>query len=98
MHVLSEVAPVAELAFPASHARQVSADVADGVELRVVSRLDDLLYCLRITSTHPYLYFPASHILQDPGPSTSLYFPAGQASQSVSDVDPLPNSHDEQVV
>ena len=46
MHVLSEVAPVAELAFPASHARQVSADVADGVELRVVSRLDDLLYCL----------------------------------------------------
>ena len=35
MQVLSEVAPVAELAFPASHARQVSTEVADWVELRV---------------------------------------------------------------
>ena len=33
VHVLSDVAPVVELAFPASHARQVSDEVADGVEL-----------------------------------------------------------------
>ena len=33
VHVLSDVAPVIELAFPASHARQVSDEVADGVEL-----------------------------------------------------------------
>ena len=33
VHELSDVAPVVELAFPASHARQVSDEVADGVEL-----------------------------------------------------------------
>ena len=33
VHVPSDVAPVVELAFPASHARQVSDEVADGVEL-----------------------------------------------------------------
>ena len=33
VHVLPDVAPVVELAFPASHARQVSDEVADGVGL-----------------------------------------------------------------
>ena len=33
VHVFAEVAPVVELAFPASHAKQVSAEVADEVEL-----------------------------------------------------------------
>ena len=41
------------------------------------------------------LYLPASQSLQISGPSKSLYFPAGQGSQSVvAPTDPLPNPHD----
>ena len=33
VHILSDVIPVVELAFPASHAKQVKLEVTDGVDL-----------------------------------------------------------------
>ena len=100
-HVLSDVAPKVELAFPASHGRQVSADMAEREELRVFSDVRSVLLpssLLHLSSRllhHAHLCFPAPHRLQVPGPSTSLYCPAGQGSQSVSEMDPLPSPHDE---
>lgn len=100
-HVFSDVAPKVELAFPASHGRQVSADVAEREELRVFADVRSVLLpssLLHLSSRllhHAHLCFPAPHRLQVPGPSTSLYCPAGQGSQSVSEMDPLPSPHDE---
>ena len=76
IHVLPDVAPVVELAFPASHAKQVSDEVADGVELKRPAA-----HCVHEAEA-AVAYVPASHLVQGLVSTVSLNFPAGQSSHS----------------
>lgn len=83
-HSLLEVAPVVALAFPASHARQTSTEVADRaglrfIEVRFIATSSSLL-SLRYDKTH--LYLPASQSVQELVPTELLNFPDGQASHA----------------